>query len=335
MASQIQQVYDLVRKLEPQIQKAFLDAVARSIASVDKKALIEALKRGDVEAAAQLVKIETNTLFPLQEAVRSGYVSGGISVRAELPKAIAGQFGFDGRAYRAQQWMNTEGASLVQGISDDSVVMARSLISSGLENGTSPLKIASQLTGRVVAGQHVGGFIGLTSQMETSITNGRFKLASGDPALMAEYLQLKLRQTRFDGMIKRAIKRGEGLKGDDLERVIEAHKVKALRYRGKTIAENESFTSMSAGRDEGYRQVLDKPGIERVDVTWQHNLSAEPRIEHLSLSSDKAKRTIRLGEFFEFSRGIKMKHPHDPSGGARHSVHCRCIALYRIIVKKA
>lgn len=322
--AQHRRVREVLAKMEPEIRKAFVEAMAKVTSAVDRKALIAALNAGNIEQAVDLLRINQALLTPLFEAMRSGFIVGGTLVAADLPKGLSGSFGFNGRHIRAEGWVTQHVGGFIQGIETDTLAMTRTIIREGIENGTSSAKLAREITGRVVGRTRVGGYMGLTSQQTDSIIRGRSDLLSGDPKRMKRYMKLKQRDKRFDAQIKQAIKSGKSIKGSTLDRIMEAHKSKALAYRGKVIARNEAHTSLAAGREEGYQQLLDNPEIESVSVRWQHNLSIEPREDHVAMSGT----VIHLGETFDFS-DASMKHPHDPAGGPKHSVACRCIAVYR------
>ena len=326
--SQTAIIRDLLARLEPRIRDAFLEAINRDY--IDRAALIEALARGDIERAAQIVRLNQQILFPLQDAIRGAFITGGQSVTLALPKAVSGQFGFDGRAWRAEQWVQREGAALVQGIEAESLDMARKVIRQGLEDGYSPPTVARQITGRMVGGKRVGGFLGLTSQQTDSIIAGRAKLLSGDPTRMAEYLGLKLRDKRNDALIRKAMAGKVKLSVADVDRIIEGHKAKALKYRGEVIAKNEAFQAQAAGRHEGYRQMLDSGKVEAVTKKWQHATLKEPRLDHLALDGT----VLDFDAGFVMADGAVLQFPHDPAGGARHSIGCRCTAVYRVKVAR-
>lgn len=329
--SQQRQIDALLAQYTPQIRDAFYAAIYGARANVNAADLIAALQAHDVERAVQLLRIEQGVLFPLDDAVRSAFIAGGQSVVA--PTGLTGVFSFAGRHWRAEQWAQLLGSTLIQGIQDDTLAMARNVITAGLQEGFSPQKVQRDLTGTLnrITGRREGGFLGLTAQQADSIISGRAKLASGDPKLMREYLDLKLRDRRYDAMVKRAIKDGKPVAPADLEKIITAHKNKALAYRGKMIAANEAFTAQAAGRDEAYRQMLDRPDVEDVTARWQHNLSQVPRLDHVAM--DGTIISLRRGEVFQFP-DVAMKHPHDPAGGAKHSIECRCIAVYRVKLER-
>lgn len=324
-----------IRTLEPEIREAFKDAMARAASLVDVPALIEALEAGDVFRALELLRIDQSVLFPLQEASRSGYMKGAQIASESLGGALAGRWAFDGNALAARSWIEERGADLIESITSEGIASARAVISRGLADGVDHKKIARDLIGRKVGQQRVGGIIGLDSKMTDDVIRAQEILS--DPDRIREYFvkdrktgkfkpRYKLSDRRFDAQIKRAISEGRALSGPDLDKVIEAHKSKAAAYRGRRIARNEAHTALASGRDEAYAQILQNPDVDAVEVRWQHNLSQVPREDHVEMDGT----VIEFGQSFEFPDGVKMKHPHDPAGGAIHSVGCRCIAVYRV-----
>lgn len=332
--SQQRQIEELLKQYGPQIAKAFLSAMAKARSAVDQKAVIAALDAKNLEGAVQLLRIDQSTMFELHEAIRATFVGGGQLVGPTLPMAIRGSFSFNGRHLRAEAWMANEGAALIQGIEADSMEVTRRVITAGLQEGQSSATIARQITGTLnrITGRREGGALGLTTQQADSIISGRTKLASGDPALMREYLGLKQRNKLFDPQIRKAITEGRAITGSQLDKIITAHQSKALKYRGEMIARNEAFTAQAAGRDEAYRQLLDRNDVVDIEMRWQHNGALEPRLDHLAMNGTVI--SLRKGELFNFPDGISMKHPHDPAGGAKHIINCHCIAIGRVIQEK-
>ncbi len=314
-------------KMEPAIRDAFIAAIQSARNSVKFSDLVEALESQNIERAVRLLRIEQGVLFPLDDAIRAAYVAGGVSVAA--PTGLSGAFGFDGRHPRAEAWAAQQGSALIQGIQQDTLASARDVISEGLAEGRSSRKIATDLVGRKIGKKREGGFIGLDDRQAASIRKGRAALLSGDPGEMAKYLKLKQRDKRFDGTIRKAIKAGKPVAAGDVDKIIAGHKSKALKARGRRIARNEAHTAAAAGRDEAYAQILERDDVEGVTRRWQHNLSTNPREDHLAMDGT----IIQAGETFDFG-GVQMKHPHDPAGGADHSVGCRCVAIYRVILKR-
>jgi hypothetical protein len=333
--SQQRQIDAILRQLEPRIRAAFIKAIYRARAAIDVAELLDALRAGDIERAVRLFRLDDAAMFPLEDAIRATFIAGGQSVVA--PTGLRGAWGFNGRHMRAEQWTRNIGSTLIQRIRDDTLEMARQVITAGLRDGFTPQAVQRELTGTLnrLTGQREGGFLGLTTQQAQSIVGrpagiigGVYspakmgalqKLASGEPALMREYLGLKLRDRRYDATVKRAIRDGAPVAPADLEKIIRAHKSKALAYRGQVIAKNEAFTAQAAGRDEAYRQMLERPDVVDVTARWQHNRSQVPRPDHVAMNGTVI--SLAKGEAFVFPDAT-MKHPHDPAGGAKHSIGC-------------
>jgi hypothetical protein len=337
--AQASRVRAALQKLEPEIRKAFEEAMQRAARGVDQAALLDALDAGDIQRAVELLRINQAILFPLPEAVRAGYMQGAGLVAADLSGGLGARWAFDGNSENAQRWIRSRGAELVEGIVDETMQAARKVITEGLRDGTGHRSIARQITGRKVGRSRVGGFIGLDSQMTDDVINARSMLS--DPDRIRDYFikdrktgrwkpRYQLSDRRFDSRVIKAIKEGRALSGPELDRVVEAHKSKALGYRGRRIARNEAHTALAAGREEAYEQVRNDPEVETITVRWQHGLSQEPREDHLAMDGT----VIEMGETFNFPDGVQMKHPHDPAGGAKHSIGCRCIAVHRVRMRR-
>lgn len=319
----------LLADLEPKVRREFEDAVRRHGGRINMQALMEALARGDVAEAERIANFEPRDVFPLSEVLR-GVFFGAAALVGRRQRGVVGEFRFDGRHFDAERWVSTNGARLVTRLVEESREAVRIAVLSGMEESRTPRSVALDIAGRRVGETRVGGIVGLTGPQAQSIFKARAALASGDPARMREYLDLKMRDKRFDAMIRRAIKAGKPVGPADLDRIMAAHKAKALGYRGKVIAQAETFKAAAAGRDEAYRQMLNMPGVTGVSVRWQHNLSAEPRVEHIAMGGT----VIHLGQSFTFPDGTMMRYPHDDQAPARHVIGCRCTAIYRVQVEK-
>lgn len=335
MTAQKAELRKLIAKMEPSVRKAFLKAIAQSIASIDQAELIRLLERGHLEAALELLRIDQSYLWPLQEAIRTSFVAGGALSEAVVNRGLSGVYAFSGSNFRAEAWITQRAGAMVHGIVEETQEGLRRVLFQGLEQGRSSRAIALEITGRKVGVIRVGGFLGLNTDQTDQVMTARSLL--GDPARIREYFvkdaktgrwkpRFKLSDRRFDSRIIRAIKTGEAINGRELDRIVEAHKSKALGYRGRVIAKDETRRAIAAGREEGFVQALERPDVEAVTVRWQHNLSKEPWIDHVAMNG-----TVKqLGETFQFPDGTQMKHPHDETAPAKHRIGCNCMAVYRV-----
>lgn len=335
MTTQDHDLRKLIAKMEPLVRRAFLNAIARAVSHIEERELAALIAAGRIDEAVQLLRIDQSHLWPLQEVIRNSMLSGGKLAEAVVNQGLRGVFSFNGRHQRAEAWLAHNGAQLIEGITNQSEASVRSVLVQGLQEGRSSRSVALEITGRKVGRQRVGGILGLTSAQTDHVLSARAMLL--DPARIREYFvrdqktgrwkpRFKLSDRRFDRMIRKAIDNGTALAAADVDRVIEAHKSKALGYRGRVIAKHEARTAIAIGREEGFQQALERPDVETVTVRWQHNLSKEPREEHVAMNGT----VIQLGESFEFPDGTRMKHPHDETAPARHRIGCNCMAMYRV-----
>lgn len=329
MSNQRTVFMEALRKLEPVIRRAFEAAIARASAAVNIDQLAELISTGQIEDAARLLRVDQSLLWPLHEAVRDAYIGGGQMASGQM-LGLTGLFQFDGRHTRAEAWVREHAGSLIEGIQSESLDTTRRVIGQGIAEGRSSRAVALEITGRRVGKKRVGGYLGLNSVQADSIIRGRGLLLSGDPDQMRQYLGLKLRDRRYDRTIRKAMREGRAIKGQMLDKIMEAHRSKALGYRGRVIAKHEARQALSAGREEAFQQALEREDVEGVSVRWQHNLSADPRHQHVAMNGAK----IELGGQFEFPDGVTMKHPHDEDAPASHTIGCNCVAMYRLKMRR-
>lgn len=319
----------LLGKLEPEVRKAFEAAVRNHAARIDLRALTDALARGDMQAAIEIASLKPKDVYTISEALRGAFFSAA-NVAGNGGRGIIGQFQFNGRHPEAIAWAERNSATLVTRLTTESRDAVRATITGGFDLNRGVQAVARDIAGRRVGAARVGSMVGLTGPQAASIMRARVGLSSGDAPAMRDYLKLALRDRRFDKIVRRAIKEGRAIKTADLEKILEAHKAKALGYRAKVIAQAETFKAAAVGRDQSYRQMLSMEGVTGVSVRWQHNLSAEPRIEHVAMGGT----VVQLGQPFVFPDGTAMLYPHDETAPARHVIGCKCIAIYRVQVEK-
>lgn len=319
----------LLTKADADIRAAFLAAVYAARGRVDLGALIATLEAGDIAGAVDLLRFDQAVLWPLEEAVRRSYLTGGAAVDGFAPSGIEGRFGFNARHPRAEADVARIGGDLIAQIEREQVEAVRSVILDGMENNRGSRPVALDITGRInrATGRREGGIIGLTSDQADWVINARRDLETLD----GKYLERKLRDKRFDGLVRKAIKEGKPLAAADVDRITGSYKDRWLDYRGKLIARNEAHTAQAAGRHEAYRQMLDRPDIEAVTCKWIHGFSRDARPDHKRMDGE----VRNFGEGFVMDDGAVIQYPHDPAGGVRHSASCRCTAFYRAIPRRA
>ena len=309
------------------IAEAFNRAIQAARGGVDLAALEAAINANDLVRAASLLRMDARTLFPVIDALRAAYVAGGTSAAAAITARAV--FGFDGRHVRAEAWVARQSGLLVQGIADDTLTILRGVVSEGLTQGRSGAAIARDITGRAVRGAgRSGGFLGLTTQQSEASLRAARELRELDD----NYFTRALRDKRFDGTVRKAIQSGKPLSETDIKKIAGRYRDKQLAYRGKLIARNETHTALSAGRHEGFQQLVESGQVEAVTKRWQHNdAGQDPREVHQELGRMPPQ---DFNAPYTGIGGVPMQYPHDPAGGASNSLHCRCIAVYRPVLPR-
>ncbi len=154
-------VRGLIAKHGPLIREAFEAAIQNARGALDFAALVRAVEIGDLNRAAELLRLNQAMLYPLEEAIRAATVAGGLSVT--LPKGVAGAFSFNGRHPRAEQIIAETGARLVTEIGSPGVEPIRSLILQAQREGVGVQTTARRLAGTInrATGVREGGIMGL------------------------------------------------------------------------------------------------------------------------------------------------------------------------------
>ncbi len=329
---------------EPRLREAFLQAIYRSRATVDLQQLIEALERGRVDEAAEMLRIRTDLMSPLREAARGAYMAGGEGAATILPRQIAASFGFDGFNQRAVGFLERRGGELIQGLEEDSREAARNVMVSALEGeqNRSLRAVALDLVGRRQAagslrGQRVDGIVGLSAEMTDELIRARAILSS--PDRLREYFivdretgKAKPRYARsnlhFLRTVATAVREGRGLTAEEIERGMNGHKSKLLKARGELIARDQAFKAQAESREEAMLQVLERSDVEDVTRRWQLGFPREHRPHHVALAGQ----VISIRERFDLGNGITARCPHDSDLPASETLNCRCSCVYRVVL---
>lgn len=317
---------ELLARFSKEIADAFLQAIQGAAAQVDMKALAAAIDAGDVQRAAQIIGLDAGALFPVADAMRGAFVAGGGSVASIAPRGAI--FGFNGRYERAESWIAENVGRMVQGIADDTLPMVRAVVQDGVSRGRGGDAVARDITGKInpISGRREGGFIGLTEQQTDAAIRARRELTDLD----ANYFTRKLRDKRYDAKVKAAIKSGKPLSQTDIDLIGNRYRDKMAKYRGQIIARTESASGIAQGQKEGFQQALDSGRIAGVTKRWQHNAAnQQERQDHVYMGSQPA---IPIDRKFTLPDGTQMDGPHDPAGGAKHTIGCRCITIHRVIM---
>lgn len=332
--TQQQVIDDLLNRYDPIIAQAFRQAVEDVRGSADLQRLIAALAAGDLNAALNALHLEASAYGPLAEAIRQAYGEAGTASAAiangQTPAGVVIRFNI--RNPRAETWLRDHSSQAVTRIVEDQRNAIRAALQAGMERGVNPRTAALDIVGRVnrATGKREGGIIGLTSTQEAAARAARDELASGDAALLRNYLTRERRDRRFDRSVASAIREGRPVPAAIVASATDRYRARLLQLRGETIGRVEAMTALQHSKREAFQQAIDAGQINAADVrkAWRSAGDLRVRHTHRSLNGD----SVGFNEPFVSPSGARLLHPMDTSLGAGMSeiANCRCDCDYRI-----
>ena len=338
--SQARLFAQLIAELEPRIRTGFMAAVTDLSANVNWRELLANLEAGDIEGAIAALNISPAAWQQYSEAVSAAYAASGSAAAAQIRMTGIGAIGtrFNMMNPRAEQWIRENVGESIVGFAEEQIEVARQTIAAGYRLGKGPRDIATDLAGRVVAGRRQGGVLGLdTPRAERlMIVTEAMKTAEGVRSLVIEHrsgaLSLRYKVNKATAnRILRAYRKEEAV--PQAERLISERQYKnaLLKARADTVARTETAAAVLNSRDEAFRQTMEQQGIrpDQVVKVWRHGAGATAyhRPDHLAMAGTEV---VGIDTPFVFPDGTAMLYPHDPAGGAKHNINCRCSVEYKV-----
>ena len=168
---------------------------------------------------------------------------------------------------------------------------------------------------------------GLTRRQEQALVNYREGLRRGDRAVLTR----RLRDTRFDGAVARAVLGEVPLTAEQIDRIAGHYRRRLLQYRTESIARTETLRSLHAGNYECLRQVSERGvGVGKVlRRYWLYIRDSRTRAWHVRIPALNAEGVSATGRY-RTPLG-RLRYPHDPAGHAEDTIACRCTEVFRIV----
>lgn len=339
---QAQMFRALIQNLTPAMQRAFFDSVASLYAGVDYVALNRALAGGDVDGAVAALRIEESAFLPMYQAHQQAYIQGATETVASfrfagIDSATAAGIRFDMFNPRAEAFLATTSAEMVKQVADDTRRAVRESILRGYQAGMGPKDIGINIAGRVVSGVRRDGVLGLDANRayRLDMVSEGMRTADGVAGLVIKradgtlVLRYKVNKAT-EAAILSAYRKGEAVPESVRIRSYNQFRNALLKSRADTVAKVETARAVMSGRDEEWRQTLEKLGRDPAEVikTWQHGSGGQdPRIHHVQMNN---KSVTGLDTPFVFSNGAMLQYAHDPSGAASETINCTCDSTFRL-----
>lgn len=322
-----------LEKFAPSIQQVFLEAIRTITDDAVLAQLIKAIEAGDAEAAYRAIGYSTSVFNRFVALLTTTFEHGGMMMMASFPKyatdatGMKSVFRFNIRDRAAETWLRDRSSTLVTQIENDVRINVRNTLVAGAEAGRNPRSTALDLVGRYnpQTKQREGGVVGLGQREEYWSRSARIKLE----VLDGSYLDMKLRDKRFDSIVIAAIKDGRSLPPETVSRLVDRYRANALRHRGETIGRTETLAALNRSEFESVRQALQQSDLPLAASTkeWDSTGDSAVRPEHRYLDGQR----VGIDEPFVTRDGTRMMHPGDITLGATGNdvIACRCRVKYR------
>ena len=302
---------------ETRIANAFSASIRSVTDEVTIGLLRDALARGDVQGALEVIDLEPAAFEPLRNIIVQTYADAG----AQATEGLRG-VRWNSASPRAEDYARNRIGTEITRITDDSLQAIRNHIADGYAFGRTPNRMALDLVGRIgPSGRREGGVVGLSSQQEAWVRNMRTALEN-DPA---SALRFTRRDRRFDSLLRRS----ERLTPEQIDNVLTAYSNRLLLSRGRTIAVTERGAAINQGRVDAYKNAADKYGLpySAIVKTWVHTGRAVfDRPTHQQANGQ----TVQGADTPFVIGRIAMQHPQDPFAPPGEVVNCRCEIKLRL-----
>lgn len=296
---------------EQQIRAAFQKGVRDTLSGASYGALMDAIARGDYQAALASVDIEDAAFDEMRRLIVQTYAEGGVDAISGVRWPVNTRW--NSATPEAEYFARNTVGQNITWITNDMRDAVRWTMGDGIALGRSNNRIALDIVGRVgPSGNREGGIVGLNRLQAEWVRNYREKLLAGEfPG-----------NTLLTATERKLIEKGN-LTAAQIDRLTQSYSNRLLLSRGKTIARTERGLAVNMGRMEGYRQGADKGGIplSALRKEWVHRGAHKyERWEHVSLSHEPS---IPFTQPFSVN-GYAAQMPHDPSLPAREVINCSC-----------
>jgi len=306
-----------VREVAPDIAAALLKAVARLSENVPITTIERALTTGGVEAViAEIYSDATldGVMAPARaELLRAVEKSGNATFRSAIPGGSVG-VSFDVLAPQVLQAIDQLASVSLGKFRQDIQDAVRAEARAGLIAGEGPRTTARRIRASV----------GLAPNQQEAVRNFSEALASGD---YTKALGYKLRDRRFDPVLKRLAKAGEPLTAGQIERFTAAYRRRFVAFHAQTIARTTALESLKLGQQLAVQQAADAGLVDpsRMVKTWITTMDGRERPEHAAMNGT----TQPYNQPWDVPGEGLQDYP------GQNSWNCRCSETYRLLPRTA
>lgn len=319
----------LLTQGEARIARIIRAAVAAAQDELDIGVLADLLSTGRVEDALDLLMTMTRQIAAAPSTV---FITAGQSTAQMLASAGVVSIAFDQVNQRAVDIMRASQLDKIQQFSAEQRRAVNTVLTDGIRDGIGP----------VAQARNFRNVIGLTDAQAKSVQKYRRILegvGTDSAELKAALVQTdkglvidrKLRDGRFDGKIRQAIRNSEKLTAPEIERMTARYAERYVKYRAEVIARTEALRAVHEGANEAWQQAIDDGKVEASEVTQTWRSAGDNRVRESHMKLNGQERPI--GGTWEGDYGT-LRYPGDPDAPPAEIIQCRCILVRRIPAMK-
>ena len=338
----------MARKLEPRLARAILQALQEQGDTLNLAAIEEALRAGRPDQV--LAMISADKLDAAMGVTQSALQDAVFTVGAEAAAGLLRQPVLRGTAFRFNNlnprlisWLQTYSLNLIREMTNSTREGVRTVLTAGMAEGAGPRDVA----------RDVKQVVGLTDRQAQAVVNFRRSLESfherrsaaawglgnkidrapggaqvfkpdDDGTPMDGIDERRLRDFRYDQMLRRAMQQGKPLSQAQIDKMVDAYRRKYLKHRAETIARTEALRTTNVGVQDAWRQAIEQGKVSEELVRRKWVVASDERLCEFCapIPGLNPKLGVPFQQPFETPKGPTMLPPLHPN--------CRCTVFIRV-----
>lgn len=334
----------LAAKLEPALAKVLMDAFLAQQSALDIDLIIAALEAGNVGAVLELLNLPASlaAFDAVPTALQQVTNTAGIAAAALILPRVGGvTFQFNTLNPRLITWLQTYSLGLIRQINENTRDAVRQALVSGMNAGKGPKGVAVQVKQSVgLTAKQAKAVANYRAQLETfherrgatawglgnkpnKVNGTQVSILDADGANTDGIQVRRLRDFRFDGQLKQALKTGKPLKPEQIDKMVAAYQRKYVALRARTIARTEAIRATNMGIQDAWQQALDKGVVPEALVRKRWIVARDERLCEVCgpIPGMNPKKGVPHAASFQTPEGPVTLPPMHPN--------CRCVVSYR------
>ena len=307
--AQFRRVADLVVLLdqaEPEIRRAFLEAIGRARGLRTLERIAELIASGRIDQAMDAIDRSVPAFVSALEGV---FRAAGVEVARGAAAHLGTLLDFDSVNDRAVTSLQRTRARLIRELGDEQRRATLAMLQEFQDLGEDP-----RVQARILRDS-----IGLTERQARAVGNYRRLLLQRD----AEALQRKLRDRRFDSSVRAHVRGDRTLTRAQIDRMVTRYRERYVDFRARTIARTETVRAVHEGQEEMLEQLVSSGAVDASQIRREWRTARDERVRPSHVAMHRQRR--RVGETFISGDGNRLRYPGDPSAPPEDTVQCRCV----------